>query len=83
MRFWLVSISIFLFILAMVITLGIGIGFLLHWIMPVVELGSGIVIGAVAAAFSLYSTAHLLSSVSANREAFDAHRFRLRRPCFH
>ena len=38
----------------LLIALGIGIGFLLHWILPAVEIGMSILIGVVASGISLH-----------------------------
>ena len=38
----------------LLIAFGIGTGFLLHWILPAVEIGMSILIGVVAAGISLY-----------------------------
>ncbi len=44
----------YLLINALLIALGIGIGFLLHWILPAVEIGMSILIGVVASGISLH-----------------------------
>ena len=38
----------------LLIALGTGIGFLLHWILPAVEIGMSILIGVVASGISLH-----------------------------
>ena len=47
---------LFLYLLfnTLLIALGIGIGFLLHWILPAVEIGMSILIGVVASGISLH-----------------------------
>ena len=54
---------IFLVFLILLMIAGIGIGFFLHWIMPSVELGSGMLTGVAAIGLSLYYTIRLLSAV--------------------
>jgi uncharacterized BrkB/YihY/UPF0761 family membrane protein len=48
--------------LIVIVCLGTGIGFLLHWIMPTVELGIGILIGVVVTGFCLDLVARIISS---------------------
>ena len=38
----------------LLIALGIGIGFLLHWILPAVEIGMGIMIGVFVSGISIH-----------------------------
>jgi hypothetical protein len=42
------------------IALGVGIGFLLHWMLPSVDLGTGILIAVVATGFSIHYFIRLL-----------------------
>ncbi len=53
---------LFLIVLALVVAPGIGIGFLLYWILPAIELGTGILIGVVGTGFSLLFVARLLAA---------------------
>ncbi len=39
---------------ALLIALGTGIGFLLHWILPAVEIGMGILIGVFVSGISIH-----------------------------
>jgi len=47
---------LFLYLLfnVLLIALGIGIGFLLHWILPAVEIGMGIMIGVFVSGISIH-----------------------------
>jgi NhaP-type Na+/H+ or K+/H+ antiporter len=38
---------VYLLIKAVLLAIGVGIGFLLHWMLPAVDLGIGILIGRV------------------------------------
>jgi len=51
---------LFLILLFLILGPGIGIGFLLHWLLPTVELGPAILIGVVAVGFALLFIGRLL-----------------------
>ncbi len=51
--------SIYLLIKAVLLGVGIGIGFLLHWLMPSVDLGVAMLIGVVTTGLSLHYFARL------------------------
>ena len=55
--------AIFVYLLTnlFVLGLGTGMGFLLHWILPAVDLGVGILIGVVTSSISIYFFARLSS----------------------
>ena len=44
----------YLLINVLLIALGIGVGFLLHWILPAIEIGMSILIGVVVSGISLH-----------------------------
>ncbi len=44
----------YLLINVLLIALGIGVGFILHWILPAIEIGLSILIGVIASGISLY-----------------------------
>ena len=54
MKSFLGLLFLYLLINVLLIAIGIGIGFLLHWIVPAVEIGMSILIGVVASAISLH-----------------------------
>lgn len=56
----LTVVLLFLILLLLILGPGIGIGFLLHWLLPAVELGPAILIGVVAMGFSLLFIGRLL-----------------------
>jgi len=60
MRAFLGTLLIFGTICAFLLVLGAGIGFLLHWLMPSVDLGIGILIGVITIGF----TAQLFARIS-------------------
>lgn len=62
MEMLLVIVLVYLVILLVIVGLGTGIGFLLHWVMPAVELGIGIVIGVLATGFCLDLVARFMSA---------------------
>jgi F0F1-type ATP synthase assembly protein I len=55
--------AIYLLINLGLIGLGVGIGFLLHRMLPSVDLGMGILIGVVATGFSIHYYARLMKYV--------------------
>ena len=57
--------AIYLLINLGLIGLGVGIGFLLHWMLPSVDLGMGVLIGVVATGFSIHYYARLMKVVDA------------------
>ena len=64
MRPFLGALLIFLIVELFLIALGIGVGFLLHWVIPGVEAGTGILIGVVATAFSIQFFARLMNTMN-------------------
>ena len=54
MKSFLSLLFFYLLFNVLLIALGIGIGFLLHWILPAVEIGMSILIGVVASGISLH-----------------------------
>ena len=54
MKAFFLLLIFYLLINVLMIALGIGIGFVLHWILPAVEIGVSILIGVVASGISLY-----------------------------
>ncbi len=54
MKYFLGTFFFYLLFNVLLIALGIGIGFLLHWILPAVEIGMSILIGVVASGISLH-----------------------------
>ena len=54
MRSLLGFLFIYLLVKTFLIALGVGIGFLLHWIVPAIDVGMGVLIGVVATGFSIY-----------------------------
>lgn len=54
MKSFLGLLFLYLLIVALLLALGIGIGFLLHWIVPAIEIGMSTLIGVVASAISLH-----------------------------
>lgn len=54
MRAFLGLLILALLIAAVLLGLGIGVAFLLRWIMPSVDLGTGMLIGVLAIAISVY-----------------------------
>jgi divalent metal cation (Fe/Co/Zn/Cd) transporter len=59
---------IYLLIKAVLLGIGIGIGFLLHWMLPVVDLGIGILIGVVATGIAVHFFTQLMASLNEFRE---------------
>jgi hypothetical protein len=57
----LTVVFLFLILLLFILGPGIGIGFLLHWLLPAVELGPAILIGVVGTGFSCLLIGRLLA----------------------
>jgi hypothetical protein len=53
------GILIYPLIKILLLAVGIGIGFLLHWRMPMIDLGIGVLIGVIATGFSLFFFDHI------------------------
>jgi hypothetical protein len=51
----LLAITMYLIIKIILLCISIGIGFLLHWIMPSIDLGIGILIGVISTGISAYT----------------------------
>lgn len=68
---------VFLIILALLLGFGIGIGFLLHWLIPAIELGIATLIGIVAIGMAFRSLSRLMSSLpEAGEDVEDGNRIR-------
>ena len=63
MKMLLSVLFIFLLILIVLLCFGIGLGFLLHWILPRIELGIAALIGVVATGISIRLLTGLMSSL--------------------
>ncbi len=59
MRSLLSFLLIYILIKLFLIGMGIGIGFLLHWLIPAVEIGIGILIGIIATGMAIHFFARL------------------------
>ncbi len=64
MKSFLSLLFFYLLFNVLLIALGIGIGFLLHWILPAVEIGMSILIGVVASGISLHFAVRLNNFLS-------------------
>ena len=62
MRALLGLLLVYLLVKTVLIAVGIGIGFLLHWLVPSIDVGMGALIGVVATAFSIYLFARVSAS---------------------
>jgi hypothetical protein len=47
-----------------ILALGAGMGFLLHWLLPAIDLGSGVLIGVVVAGFSIHFFSSLVTAIN-------------------
>ena len=56
-------IIVYLFIKVVLFAIGVGIGFLLHWMLPTVDLGIGILIGVVATGIAVHFFKQLIASL--------------------
>ena len=61
--------TLYLVICVLLLAPGVGIGFLLHWVLPEVDLGIGILIGVVATGFSTHFFVRATASLAEFREA--------------
>ncbi len=68
MGLWLGILFLFLLIEALLLGAGIGIGFLLHRLLPAVDLGVGILIGVVTTGFAVYFYGRLLAALQAHED---------------
>ena len=57
---------IYLFIKLVVLSLGCSVGFLLHWLLPEVDLGTALLIGLVATGFTIDFVVRLSTAVRAS-----------------
>jgi hypothetical protein len=57
-------IIVYLLIKIILLAVGVGIGFLLHWMLPAVDLGIGILIGVVATAIAVHYFMQLMASLN-------------------
>lgn len=55
---------IYLLIKAVLLGIGVGTGFLLHWLMPTLDLGMCILTGVVATGIAVHFLARLLAAVN-------------------
>jgi hypothetical protein len=60
MKPFLVLLLIYLLINLFLVGVGVGVGFFLHWVLPVVDVGMGILIGIMVTAFSLHGLGRLM-----------------------
>lgn len=60
---WLFPITVYLLLFLLVkgflLGLGVGVGFLLHWLLPEIDLGMGILIGVVVTGMAIHFFARL------------------------
>ena len=56
------TLFMYLAIKGLLLAVGIGIGFLLHWLIPAIELGMGVLIGVVATGISVYFFARMMNT---------------------
>jgi membrane protein implicated in regulation of membrane protease activity len=63
---------IFIAILLLLGGAGLGLGYFLHWLIPSIELGSGIVAGLIAVGLSAYFTVRFFSAVGTQPENDEA-----------
>jgi hypothetical protein len=61
MRMLLGFLLIFSIVGALLLGVGTGVGFLLHWLIPAVDLGIGILIGVITIAFTAQLFARIVS----------------------
>jgi NhaP-type Na+/H+ or K+/H+ antiporter len=55
------TLLMYLLLKGLLLAVGIGLGFLLHWLIPAIELGMGVLIGVVATGISVYFFARMMS----------------------
>jgi hypothetical protein len=63
MKMLLSILFVFLLILIVILCFGIGLGFLLHWILPTIELGTATLVAIVATGISIRFLSGLMSSL--------------------
>lgn len=68
MRSFLGGLLFYLLIKLFLLGVGIGVGFLLHWLLPAIDLGSGVLIGVVATGLTLHFFGRLLALVDSEPE---------------
>lgn len=59
----IVLLIVYLLIKIVLLGIGIGIGFLLHWMLPTVDLGMGILIGVTATGIAIHFFIRLWASL--------------------
>ena len=69
MRSLLGVLSIYLLIKLFLIGVGMAIGFLLHWLVPTIDVGVGILIGIIATGMAIHFYARLTGSLETYGEA--------------
>ena len=68
MRAFLVTLTLYLVIKVFLLGVGSAVGFLLHWMVPAVDLGSSILIGVVATGLSVHFFGKLTAALGAYDE---------------
>ncbi len=61
MRSLLGLLFLYLLLKAFLVGIGMGIGFILHWIVPAIDLGMAVLIGVITTGFSMYFFARLFA----------------------
>lgn len=56
------TILVYLVLKLVLLALGIGVGWLLHWLIPAIDLGIGVLIGVVATGLSVYFFIRLMTA---------------------
>jgi len=56
------TILVYLVIKLVLLALGIGVGWLLHWLIPAIDLGIGVLIGVVSTGLSVYFFIRLMTA---------------------
>ena len=60
--------GIYLLIMLVLLGIGLGIGSLLHWLVPAVDLGVGMLIGVVTTGLALHILARLIAAVESSED---------------
>jgi divalent metal cation (Fe/Co/Zn/Cd) transporter len=63
MKMLLGVLFVFLLILSVLLCFGLGLGFLLHWVLPTIELGIATLIGIIAIGISIRFISGLMPSM--------------------
>ena len=67
----IVTIIIIILILSILIGCGIGIGFILHWMIPSIDIGMGTLIGLIGSALSFTATGILCFMIDLEMKTVD------------